>query len=155
MESSRLFFREIEEDDSSFIVDVRSDPEVYRYFVDPHRITLEEHLNWFRNIYPQNDKRTDYIAVDKASGERAGVFGLIRNGDAVEINYLIAKPFQRRGLAAEGVEFLLDYASDVLRCRKAIAEIHEDNVASLSLARKLGFVQTGKKEPILYFEKQI
>ena len=79
MESSRLFFREIEEDDSAFIVDVRSDPEVYRYFVDPHRITLEEHLNWFRNIYPHNDKRTDYIAVDKASGERAGVFGLIKD----------------------------------------------------------------------------
>ncbi len=155
MESSRLFFREIEEDDSAFIVDVRSDPEVYRYFVDPHRITLEEHLNWFRNIYPHNDKRTDYIAVDKASGERAGVFGLIKDGDSVEINYLIAKPFQRRGMATEGVECLLDYASTAMHCHTALAEIHENNVASLALAEKLGFVQTGKKDPILYFEKQI
>lgn len=155
MESSRLFFREIEEDDAQFIVDVRSDPEVYRYFVDPHKITLEEHLNWFRNIYPHNDKRTDYIAVDKASGERAGVFGLIKDGDAVEINYLIKKEFQRRGLAKEGVECLLEHASTALGCRTALAEIHEDNVASLSLAHKLGFEETGKKEPILYFEKKI
>lgn len=155
MESSRLFFREIEEDDSAFIVDVRSDPEVYRYFVDPHRITLEEHLNWFRNIYPHNDKRTDYIAVDKASGERAGVFGLIKDGDSVEINYLIAKLFQRQGLATEGVECLLDYASTAMHCHTVLAEIHENNVASLALAEKLGFVQTGKKDPILYFEKQI
>ena len=155
MESSRLFFREIEEDDSAFIVDVRSDPEVYRYFVDPHRITLEEHLNWFRNIYPHNDKRTDYIAVDKESGERAGVFGLIKDGDSVEINYLIAKPFQRQGLATEGVECLLDYAVNVLCCRKAIAEIHKNNHASLALSKKFGFVQTDNRGDILYFEKQL
>lgn len=155
MESPRLFFREIEERDAPFIVDVRSEPDVYRYFVDPHKITLEEHLNWFINIYPHNDKRTDYIAVDKATGERAGVFGLIKDGDTVEINYLIAKPFQRRGLAYEGSACLLDHAKAELNCKKAFAEIHEENTASLKLADKLGFIQTGSDGSILYFEKQL
>lgn len=155
MESRRLRFREIEEQDAQFIVDVRSEPDVYRYFVDPHRITLEEHLHWFRDIYPHNEKRTDYIAVDKATGERAGVFGLIRDGNTVEINYLIAKPFQRRGLAYEGSKYLLEYAKTTLCCSKAFAEIHEDNTASLKLADKLGFVPTGRKDRILYFEKRL
>ena len=158
MESPRLVFREIEEDDAAFIVDVRSEPDVYRYFVDPHRITLKEHLNWFHNIYPYNDRRTDYIALDKATGERVGVFGLILTGDAgekAEINYLIRKEYQRRGLAAEGVECLLGYAASELRCNTALAEIHEENTASLALAGKLGFVQTGRKDQILYFEKPL
>lgn len=155
MESQRLIFREIEADDAQFIVAVRSDPDVYRYFVDPHQITLEEHLNWFLNVYPHNDKRTDYIAVDKENGERAGVFGLIVDGGKAEINYLIAKHFQRRGLATEGVERLLQFARDQLGCRTAFAEIHENNVASLALAKHFGFAQTGREGKILYFEKQL
>lgn len=155
MESQRLVFREIEADDAAFIVDVRSDPEVYRYFVHPHRITVEEHLNWFYNIYPHNEKRTDYIAVDKASGERVGVFGLICDDGSAEVNYLIIKEYQRRGLAREGVECLLDYAASERGCRRAVAEIHEDNIASLNLAAKLGFVEHDREGAILYFEKQL
>ena len=155
MESQRLVFREITADDALFIVEERSKPEVFRYFVDPHQITLEEHMNWFRHIYPGNDKRTDYIAFDKASGERVGVFGLICSDDTAEVNYLITKQYQRRGLAKEGVEALLDYAVSLKGCRKATAEIHEENIASLSLAQKLGFVQTGREGKILIFEKQL
>ena len=155
MDSHRLIFKEITEADAAFIVAVRSEPDVYRYFIDPHQITLEEHLNWFRNIYPHNDRRTDYIAFDKATGDRVGVFGLIRIDDRVEVNYLIRKEYQRRGLAREGVELLLAYAADELGCHTAVAEIHEDNVASLSLAEKLGFVQTGREGVILLFEKPL
>lgn len=155
MESERLQFREIELSDSDFIVNVRSNPEVYKYFINPHKVTLEEHLNWFQNIYSNNIQRTDYIAYEKSSSKKVGVFGLIIDGITAEINYLIIEEFQHKGFAKEGINYLLSYANKEYGCKTAIAEIHEDNFASVSLARKLGFSKVSDKTKIQKFEKKI
>ena len=154
MESKRLFFREINAEDAEKIVEWRSDYESYRYFLSPHKLTLEEHLNWYNNSYLNNNNRTDYIAVEKESGRSAGVFGMIILGNTVEVNYLLGKEFRGKGYAGEAVDCLISQAKE-LGCDRAVAEVHAENEPSLALARRLGFKQADKKGDIIFFEKSI
>lgn len=155
MESDRLIFREIELSDTDFIVNIRSNPQVYRYFINPHKLTVEEHVNWFRNSYLLNKERTDFIAVEKSTSLPIGVFGLIITGTVAEINYIIKQKYQRKGFAVEGINYLLSSARDVFKCERGMAEIHEENIPSLSLAKKLGFVEVSIEGKIIRFEKEL
>ena len=139
IQTERLIFRGISEEDAEDIVGWRSDPDVFRYFKSPHKISVEEHLNWFRNSYIYNQDRFDWMCIRKDTGENAGVFGLIREGDRIEVNYLLDKKAQHRGFAYEGIKALADYARDVLHEKLVIAEIHKDNTASIAVVGKLGF----------------
>lgn len=77
LESERLILRGITEDDAPEIVEWRSDPEAYKFFRSPHRITMDEHLAWFRNRYLSNDDRFDWMCFEKSSGSKIGVFGSV------------------------------------------------------------------------------
>ena len=77
LESERLILRGITEDDAPEIVEWRSDPEAYKFFRSPHRITMDEHLAWFRNNYLSNDNRLDWMCFEKSSGSKIGVFGSV------------------------------------------------------------------------------
>ena len=155
MESERLFFREITEKDAKLIVGWRSDFETYRYFLNPHKITLEEHLKWYKNIYKKDENRVDYIAITKASTEPIGVFGLIYQDKTVEVNYLLGEAFRGCGYASEAVDFFISYAKGTRKVKTAVAEVHKDNKPSLLLAERMGFSESKRDGDIIVFEKDI
>ena len=124
--TQRLYLRGIDEEDAAWIVKWRSDPEVYRFFKSPHRITLEEHLQWFNNNYKHNSSRYDWMCIEKDSGTRAGVFGLVRESECAEINYILAPEAQHKGYATEAIGALIKYAFTkmnlALRCAIALGK---------------------------------
>ena len=111
IETARLLLRGIDESDAELIVQWRSVPEVYQFFKSSHKITLEEHFNWYQNSYLENSNRFDWICIEKESGNRIGVFGLYKKEKKAEINYLLAPEAQHKGYAAEAIKSLIDYAS--------------------------------------------
>lgn len=139
IETERLFFRGIIEEDAREIVAWRSDFDVYKYFKNPHKITIEEHLNWYQQNYLHNSNRFDWICIEKVSGQKIGVFGLIRNEVKAEVNYLLTVDAQHKGYAAEGIMRLVQYAADVWNIHQVIAEIHRNNEPSIAVVKKLGF----------------
>lgn len=139
METEHLFLRGINETDTDSIVEWRSDSSVYKYFKYPHKISSEEHLDWYRNIYLSNSSRFDWMCYEKKSHRRVGVFGLIRNGDTAEVNYLLAPEAQHKGFASEAVKSLMQYAVQFWHVKSIVAEIHKSNYASISLIKKLDF----------------
>lgn len=151
IESDRLTFRGITEKDAVFIVEWRSDPDVYRYFKNPHKISLEEHLNWYKNSYLNNDSRYDWMCIESDSGERIGIFGIVIDGDTAEVNYLLSPNAQHKGYATEGVMSLAGYSVAKWSVKKFIAEIHKDNAPSIALAERLGFSQIGTNGPFTIY----
>ena len=139
IETERLLLRGIDEGDTKIIVKWRSVPEIYRYFKFPHQITVDEHLSWYYNAYLENPDRFDWIGIEKESGNKIGVFGLHRENERSEINYLLAPASQHKGYAAEAIKALIDYASKKWNIKQVVAEIHKDNQPSLALVKKLGF----------------
>lgn len=62
------------------------------------------------------------------------------SADVMELGYGIASKHQQQGYALEALQAILDYATNVLYLHELYVRIHPKNSASISLAKKLGFV---------------
>ena len=60
--------KEITLDDTELIVQLRSEPEVYRYFLSPHRITVSEHIKWYTEHYLSDPDRIECTASALSAG---------------------------------------------------------------------------------------
>ncbi|MBR0279184.1 MAG: GNAT family N-acetyltransferase [Synergistaceae bacterium] len=154
LESERLILRGITEDDAPEIVEWRSDPEAYKFFRSPHRITMDEHLSWYRNNYLSNNNRFDWICVDKSSGRKIGVFGAVRDGKTAEVNYLLAPYAQHKGYALEAVRRIIEYVRSELHLKRVVAEIHRDNAPSIALAERTGFTLESESGDFLLYSSE-
>ena len=155
LKTARLTMRGIAEEDTNAIVVMRSNPDVYRFFVSPHQITEEEHLNWYRNSYLFNKNRIDWIAFD-TTNNLIGVFGVKReneNSIEAEISYILAPEQYGKGFAAEAINRLMQFCKEEWNCTSVIAEIHNDNMDSIRFAERLGFVE--EKPKFIIFRKEI
>jgi RimJ/RimL family protein N-acetyltransferase len=63
----------------------------------------------------------------------------------VEVGYTVRSQFRRRGFAEEAVRALFDWANRAHGITLFRASVSPINEPSLSLVRKLGFVQTGEQ----------
>lgn len=155
IETERLLLRGINESDAELIVKWRSEPDVYKYFKAPHKITVDEHLYWYHNRYLSNENRFDWICIEKKSEQRIGVFGLYKEDYKSEVNYILAPEAQHKGYATEAIQKLIQYAADIWNSKKIIAEIHKDNKQSIILAERLGFVLIYSDDPFVIYEKEV
>ena len=136
--TERLFIREMEKRDAEFIVQLRNNPEVHRWFFRPNKITMEEHLEWFRRT---RDRRFDLIIELKESGDRVGTFNFKWNDnhEALETGRIIHPENTRQGIATEAALASFDYFLKDRRYEKIISFTRQENEPNLALLRKLGF----------------
>jgi len=139
--TERLELHDITENDTDIIVGWRGDPNVYRYFISPHKITSDEHRAWFNSRYVYDNNRFDWIAFcDKIP---IGIFGVKRESESsgtAEISYILAPDHYGKGYAGEAVKRLMTFCADEWKCRRVIAEIHKDNLSSIRFIERLSFV---------------
>ncbi len=155
LQTERLILRGIREEDAPEIVRWRTDPEVYRFFKNPQKITIESHLNWFRTNYLQDENRFDWICLEKETGNKIGVFGLVLRDDYAEINYLLAPEAQHKGYAREAIRCNISFVKVKYNLKKFVAEIHEDNSSSISLVEKLEFEYSRNNGSFLVYSKEV
>jgi diamine N-acetyltransferase len=106
------------------------------YILDSYKDIYE--LKQLRLII-QNEESTPVGAVDLYDfdpfNERAGVGILIHN-----------KAERQKGYAIDALLALTNYSKNVLGLKQLFASIAEDNLASVHLFEKAGFIQTGIKK---------
>lgn len=152
--TERLILREIREDDTDFIVELRSDPEVYRYFKHPHQLTVEEHEGWYREVYLQNDNIVHWIC--EKNGVGVGVFAVVRVSDSeAEVSYLVSEEHQRKGYAREALKSVIQWVRWEWQPDRVIAEIHQDNAVSRAFVKSLGFYETNGGKMFLKYVMDI
>ena len=152
IKTERLLLRGINETDALEIVEWRSDPEVFMYFKSPHRISVQEHFQWYNNNYLLNENRLDWMCIEKTTGRKIGVFGLANDKGMVELNYLLAPDARHKGYACESINALIQYARKKWDSKPIIAEIHKDNVPSVALVKRLGFEHKSDKGDFVIYE---
>lgn len=154
IQTERLILREIREDDTGFIVGLRSDPEVYRYFKHPHRLTVEEHEGWYREVYLQNDNIVHWIC--EKDGVGIGVFAAARVSDSeAEVSYLVSGEYQRKGYAREALKSIILWVRRQWQPDRIIAEIHQDNTVSRAFIKSLGFYEANGEKIFLKYVMNI
>ena len=91
-----------------------------------------------------------WLVFDKESGQLIGRAGLedrdYPEGTAMELGYMIAPEYQRKGYATEVCRAILTYAKEELEAESVNCLVDEKNVPSVRLVEKLGFTYKGKTD---------
>jgi RimJ/RimL family protein N-acetyltransferase len=144
IETARLVLRRWELEDAPAFADLlESNREHYAAFI-PFYLEGEplERLRGYRDAFEAGESFS-YGAFE--TGRLVGGGGLFpRIGPgALEIGYHVRSGETRRGLATEIAAALVDAAFEHCGAERAELHIEPANVASLGVARRLGFAETG------------
>lgn len=140
-ETADVILREIGADDAARIVAWRGDPQVYRYFKSPRRITEEEHRSWYEDQYRRNEDRRDFIVLSKAR-EPLGTVGVSWQAceNTAEVSYLIDPRYRGQGWAGKALAALCEFARTQWAVQAFSAVVHKQNLPSQGFIQAQGFV---------------
>ncbi|MFJ3086794.1 GNAT family N-acetyltransferase [Streptomyces sp. NPDC086838] len=140
--TTRLAFRQMNEDDLDDMAVLLGDPHVMRYH--PSTKTREEALAWIdwnQRLYEQEGFGL-WLVTLRTTGDFVGDCGLtpqkIEGVTDLEVGYRIRADLQGNGYATEAAAACRDYARDVLDAQRLIAIIRPDNQPSQRVAEKIG-----------------
>ena len=151
IDAGDVVLRKVREDDREPIVEHVSDPDVRAHLGGPRpRDTAARHLDE-AGIAAVTEAAGSFVIADKVTDAFVGTVSLTRRGmhhpghvrptgAELELSYALNRPAWGRGLAYASATALLRTAATALPDEPVIVVTQSDNVRSLKLARRLGFV---------------
>lgn len=150
IQTGRLWLRQIDETDAEYIVKTRSDESVYQYFFDPKKLSLEEHMEWYMNMYISSDDRIDWVAIDDEDGTFIGVYGIKgMDSNEIEVSYITSSEKAHKGYATEAVNAIIGWCRAHFDVNAFFVRIHKDNEGSIRFARSIGFKEIEREGSFL------
>lgn len=140
-ETDRCLIRELSLSDLPALYELYDKPGMTD-FVEPlydYETELEYQKAYIENMYGFYEYGM-WLVFSKETGKLIGRAGLEHN----EMGYMIAPEFQNLGYATEVCRFIVDYARKNTDFEELYCRIDEKNVASVRLAKSLGFVRNGQ-----------
>ncbi len=137
------------EEDATLIVNWRNRPEDASSYRTPRKLTLEEHLQWFRSPRPG---RIDYVIELRNERRCIGTIhfkNISHAQHSAESGRLIGDPDCRgRGFGRESAVAWFRYGFEQLGLRQIYGITHASNVANIALNRSLGsqIINSGTSE---------
>ncbi len=144
LETPRVLLRRQVVEDLDALWALYCDPKVTKYIPDAPKTRDEarEELEWFLNGHPRHPELGLWANVLKENGQFIGRSGLlpwtIEGRGEVEVAYTIARDYWGRGLGTEIALAIRDYGFGKLGLTRLICLIEPDNLASQTVAQKLG-----------------
>lgn len=147
MESERLFFRKLTENDFADLCRILQDDEVmYAY---EGKFSDKEVTQWLdRQLwrYENENGHGLYAVILKENGELIGQCGLTfqdyKEKRVLEIGYLFQKRYWHKGYAAEAARAWKRYAFEELGEKEVYSIIRDTNTASQNVALRNGMTKT-------------
>lgn len=145
LETERCILREITVEDVDCIAKIYESPTVRR-FMEPLYTPIEKEKeytkDYIKHVYGFYEYGT-WVVVEKNQGKIIGRAGLESYDDsepeAIELGYLIAEEYQRKGYGYEVCSAVLKYAEEILGIVYVDTNIEKENIASICLCERLGF----------------
>jgi RimJ/RimL family protein N-acetyltransferase len=156
LETKRLQLRELQQNDSVFILELLNSPKFVRFIGDRGVRTLEQAADLIENRYRASYRENGYglYAVSlRPSGEETaakpiGICGFVRRPSlpAPDLGFALLPKYEGAGFGYESAAAVLSYGADTLKFNRVLAITSLDNDASGRLLAKLGFVLEGEIE---------
>lgn len=140
-ETERCLIRELSLSDLPALYELYDKPGMTDY-VEPlydYETELEYQKAYIENMYGFYEYGM-WLVFSKETGKLIGRAGLEHD----ELGYMIAPELQNRGYATEVCRFIIDYARENTDFEELYCRIDERNEASVRLAKKLGFTNSGQ-----------
>lgn len=139
-ETDRCLIRELSLSDLPALYELYDKPGMTD-FVEPlydYETELEYQKAYIENMYGFYEYGM-WLVFSKETGKLIGRAGLEHN----EMGYMIAPEFQNQDYATEVCRFIIDYARENTDFEELYCRIDEKNTASVRLAKRLGFTNSG------------
>ena len=132
-------------DDREFIFDLVNEPSFKKYIGDKDVNSLEDADRYLREGPIGHYERFGYglfLVSLKETETPAGICGLIQREefDDPDIGFAFLKRHRKQGYAIESSRVVLAHGFDTLDLRRIIAMADSDNIPSINLLKKLGFM---------------
>ncbi|MCH5333914.1 MAG: GNAT family N-acetyltransferase [Agathobacter sp.] len=158
-ETKRCVIRELALEDLEDLARLYEEPGITRRigengeelpgYVDP-LYPMEEELEYQKNYIEQMYRYYGYglwLVFDRKSGALIGRAGIENRvypeGVEMELGYLIHPDWQGQGIATEVCSAIIQYAREYLECERLNLLTAGENLPSVALAERLGFVYVG------------
>jgi len=143
IETDRLELRRLTADDAAFMLDLLNQPSFIENIGDRGVRTLEDARGYILNGAVASYERRGfglYLVAVKATGEAAGICGLVkRDGlDDVDIGFAFLPQHWGQGYAVESATAVKDYAAKVIGLHRLVAITSPDNLASIRVLERIG-----------------
>lgn len=147
MRSDELKFRDVEDGDCKDLYDWRNHPIVRKNSFNMSAFSFDEHQNWFKGKR-QSAGTTIYIGC--CQDHKVGAIRFEDEKDGIKVNVMLNPEYIGKGLGVRLIESGVKKFKEQNKTDKAIiAEIKEDNVASIKAFERAGF----KKSHLTYVFK--
>lgn len=131
---------------AKYLFEPLQDQRQYRFYAASPPATLEDleqrYQQWASRKSPDATQTWLNYAVRREDGVYVGWVQATIAGDVATIGYDIFPEYWRRGYASEACGRLVRMLIDDLEVNRIIAVVDTDNVASIRLLERLGFVLT-------------
>jgi len=136
-------------DDLPMVLVWRNHPDVRRFMITQHEITLEEHTRWFMRVMQDNTRR---LLIVQEQGSPIGYvqFSNVALGGVADWGFY-ARPDSAKGAGRKLGTSALDHAFSHLKLHKVCGQAIDINQASIHFHERLGF----KREAVLRDQKRI
>lgn len=147
LQIDNLFFRRPEIGDAEVICNLKNNEKAALLLGGIyHTYTIEDIVRWieFHNSHPDE---VLLVVEDKTAGKLIGHVGLYkidRIAKKTEYGILLADDDSRgKGYGTKATKLMVDYAFHTLGMHKVTAEVLSENVASIAMFKRCGFVVDG------------
>lgn len=140
-----LFLRKAQIEDSRKIFDLRNHPKVRACSHNTNKIDLDTHQDWFKKTLSDNSRQ---ILIAQQGDNFVGMIRLDLVGKDYLLSWSIFPDSQGLGLGKR----MLNLASKTID-GNLMAEIKQNNIASIKIAESIGMKLTKKKNDVLYYQK--
>lgn len=147
-----IFIRYAVDKDASFLFQLVNDRLCRENSLNSQKITLEEHMDWFKKIL-HSDAQRQYILMNGTSPIGQG--RLEARGDACRISYSIVQKYRGCGYGKILIQLLNNAAAkDFPECNSCFGEVLKGNVASQKIFEELGF-SFEERDDYFYYLKRL
>src|SRR5688500_918194 len=150
LETERLIMRPYTLKDLPELIEMRSDPDVYRYLgglerQNPAEVT--KRMNFYLACYEKFGFGSSAM-IWKENGEHIGSSGLqpLEDSGEIEIGYSLKPAYWRKGIGYECASAWLKYGFEEAGLERIVAVADEGNVGSWRIMEKCGMTFEGMKE---------
>lgn len=157
LETDRLILRAFYREDINTYLEIIHDPQVQQFLGGGVNLFNEEpHVsNWLNNVNGRLLKSktvftwcVEYKSEKKVIG-RIDLGGFVKKTMA-EISYYFSPEYWGMGLATEAVKEVTQFGFEALKLHRIQAAVMPDNVPSLKVLKKAGFIEEGLLKKYLF-----
>lgn len=147
LETERLILKNISKDDRDFIFHQFSNKDVTEYLLDAEPFTSIKEADDIIDFYitPEPRAQHRWILILKENHNKIGTCGFHywnKENGSVEVGYDLQKIYWNKGIMTEALQAIIQFAKEELHVKYIDAHIYPENIRSVSLALKLGFMKS-------------